>query len=56
MKQTTVTIDALKRLRENQYRLTRQQYRTLRGQILAGSAEAAMRGLLRILRGQKEAR
>ena len=30
-------------------RLTRQQYKTLKGQILAGNPEGAMRGLQRIL-------
>ena len=30
-------------------RLTRQQYRTLRGQVLAGDADAAMKGLRTIL-------
>lgn len=29
--------------------LTRQQYKTLKGQILAGDAEGAMRGLQKIL-------
>lgn len=31
-------------------RLTVQQYRTLRGQVLAGNSEGAMRGLRNILR------
>ena len=31
-------------------RLTAQQYRTLRGQVLAGNSEGAMRGLRNILR------
>ena len=30
-------------------RLTVQQYRTLRGQVLAGNSEAAMKGLHKIL-------
>lgn len=30
-------------------RLTAQQYRTLRGQILAGDADGAMRGLRKLL-------
>lgn len=30
--------------------LTRQQYKTLRGQILAGNSEAALNGLQKILR------
>lgn len=31
-------------------RLTKQQYKTLKGQILAGDSEGAMRGLRRLLR------
>lgn len=33
-------------------RLTAQQYRTLRGQVLAGNSEGAMRGLRNILRSK----
>ena len=36
---------ALKRLKAAKSSLTRQQYKTLRGQVLAGDAEGAMRGL-----------
>ena len=32
-------------------RLTRQQYKTIKGQILAGDADGAMRGLAKILNG-----
>ena len=31
-------------------RLTRQQYKTLKGQILAGDADGAMKGLQRLLK------
>lgn len=35
-------------------RLTKQQYRTLRGKILAGDSEAAMKGLRTILNRRKK--
>lgn len=40
----------------NSYRrkLTRQQYKTLRGQILNGNDEGAMKGLYRLVGGAKE--
>lgn len=40
---------ALGRLRNFKQQLTRQQFLTLRGQILAGDSEGAMRGLQKIL-------
>ena len=40
---------ALARLRVNRHNLTRQQLKTLRGQVLAGDPEGAMKGLCRIL-------
>lgn len=40
---------ALGRLRSAKNRLTRQQFKTLRGQILAGDPAGAMKGLERIL-------
>ena len=42
--------DALRALKECRARLTRQETRTLAGQIRAGRAEDAMRGLARLLR------
>ena len=36
-------------LKAHRHRLTWQQYQTLRGQVLAGDAEAAMKGLERII-------
>ena len=40
---------AMAKLKEHRNSLTRQQIQTLRGQILAGNAEAAMKGLERIV-------
>ena len=39
---------ALGRLLATKRMLTRQQYKTLRGQILAGDADGAMRGLAKL--------
>ena len=39
---------ALGKLLAAKQRLTRQQYKTLKGQILAGNAEGAMRGLAKL--------
>lgn len=41
--------DALWQLKVYRRSLTRHQYRTLRGQIIAGDAEGAMRGLHKLL-------
>lgn len=40
---------ALGRLLAAKQMLTRQQYKTLKGQILAGNADAAMRGLAKLI-------
>ncbi len=40
---------ALGHLRNAKQQLTRQQFQTLRGQILAGDPEGAMKGLQRLL-------
>lgn len=40
---------ALGHLRSCKNKLSRQQYLTLRGQVLAGDAEGAMKGLRRVL-------
>lgn len=45
---------ALGRLLANKSKLTRQQYKTLKGQILAGNADGAMRGLAKIVQHSKE--
>lgn len=41
---------AMMHVRACKDKLTRQQYSTLRGQILAGDPEGAMKGLKRLLR------
>ena len=46
---------AVIRLRSCKPRLTRQQYRTLRGQVFAGDSTGAMKGLDRLLARKKEA-
>ena len=46
----------MKKLKLNKSRLTIQQYRTLKGQALAGNVDAADKGLGRLLkRGAKDA-
>ena len=45
----TINTPALIQLNRARKRLTPQQYKTLRGQILAGEAEGALRGLQKIL-------
>ncbi len=44
---------AIIKLKAQRRRLTWQQYQTLRGQVLAGDADAAMKGLRKILGRQK---
>lgn len=39
-----------KRLKENKKYLTKQQYRTIKGQLIAGDIEGANKGLNRLLR------
>lgn len=43
---------AMQRLKNHRRHLTPQQYRTIRGQILAGQPLAAMKGLEKILTGK----
>ena len=43
------TNDAFAKLKAARSKLTKQQYSTLKGQILAGDADGAMRGLVTIL-------
>lgn len=45
----TINTPALIQLNRARDRLTRQQYKTLRGQILAGNADGALRGLQKIV-------
>jgi len=49
MKGNQVDIQALMHLKACNGKLTKQQYKTLRGQILAGDAAGAMRGLQKII-------
>lgn len=49
----TVDTNALCYLKAYRGKLTPQQYKTLRGQILAGDAQGAKRGLMKILRGTR---
>ena len=44
-----VNVGALIRLKGARPHLTPQQYRTLRGQVLAGDPDGAMRGLRKLL-------
>ena len=46
---------ALGRLLAAKRSLTRQQYKTLKGQILAGDADGAMRGLTKLTNGEVKA-
>lgn len=41
-----------KLLKESRKYLTKQQYRTIKGQMIAGDMEGAMKGLNRLLRKQ----
>ncbi len=42
-------INAAKNLKAARSKLSKQQYRTLKGQILAGDSEGAMKGLNKLL-------
>lgn len=44
-----VDVKALIQVKGARHRLTTQQYRTLRGQILAGDPDGAMKGLRKLL-------
>lgn len=44
-----INVGAMVRLNGARHRLTAQQYRTLRGQVLAGDPDGAMRGLRKLL-------
>lgn len=51
MKQLNLeTYQTLKLIKTNYHKLPPQQYRTLKGQCLAGDVEGAEKGLLKILR------
>lgn len=42
-----------KLLKENKKHLTKQQYRTIKGQIIAGDVEGATKGLNKLIRRKK---
>lgn len=44
-----IDVAALIRLKGNRSKLTMQQYKTLRGQVFAGDAAGAMKGLQKLL-------
>ena len=48
-----IDVRAVIQLKACRDRLTKQQYKTLKGQILAGDGDGAMRGLQKILRRQQ---
>lgn len=54
MTETPINIQALRYLKRARPALTLQQYRTIKGQILAGDTAGAMRGLERLLNERKE--
>ena len=47
---------ALMLLRNTKHRLSKQQYKTIRGQILAGDPDGAIKGLRNILKRRAERR
>ena len=49
MKNTIVDQGAMKILRNSRDSLSRHQYKTLRGQVLAGDPDGAMKGLRKLL-------
>ena len=49
-----IDMKALIQLKATRPKLTPQQYRTLRGQVLAGDPDGAMRGLRKILQRNAE--
>lgn len=48
------TPETILRIKTHKRILAIQQYKTLKGQILSGNAEGAMKGLNRLIRRQKE--
>ena len=44
-----INVGALIQVKGARHRLTAQQYRTLRGQVLAGDPDGAMRGLRKLM-------
>ena len=54
MKTQNIDAGALMILRNTKNRLTKQQYKTLRGQVLAGDPDGALKGLRNILKRRAE--
>lgn len=54
MNQNNIDTGALMLLRNTKHRLTKQQYKTIRGQILAGDPDGAMKGLRNVLQRRAE--
>lgn len=48
-----VDVNALVQLKASRSQLSFRQYKTLRGQVLAGNGDAAMKGLQKILNRQE---
>lgn len=46
----------IKMFDKNKSKLTKQQYKTLRGQCLAGDVEGALKGFYRILRREERSK
>lgn len=51
-----IDVKALIQLKATKDRLSKQQYKTLRGQVLAGDPDGAMKGLRNILQRQNKAK
>lgn len=49
-----IDVNAMMFLKACQRKLSRQQYKTLRGQVLAGDSQGAMKGLKRLLDRSKQ--
>lgn len=54
MNTNNIDTGALMLLKNTKHRLTKQQFKTLRGQILAGDPDGAMKGLRNILQRRAE--
>ena len=48
-----IDVNAMMFLKAYQRKLSQQQYKTLRGQVLAGDSQGAMKGLKRLLNRSK---
>lgn len=56
MNTENIDVGALMLLKNTKHRLSKQQFRTLRGQILAGDPDGAIRGLKNILQRRTKER